>query len=93
MIEPVGEARPNYYILAELAKRLGYGHLYPQNQEELLGYIMSDSGFTVEALMQADKHVLNNASKKMTYRKWEKGLLRSDGKPGFETPSGKFEIN
>ena len=28
----------------------------------------------------------------MVYRKWEKGLLRKDGKPGFETPSGKFEI-
>ncbi|MCP4626850.1 MAG: molybdopterin-dependent oxidoreductase, partial [bacterium] len=92
MIEPVGEARPNYYILAELAKRLGYGHLYPQNQEELLEYIMSESGFTVKELMQADKHVLNNSRKKTAYRKWEKGLLRMDGKPGFETPSGKFEI-
>jgi len=28
----------------------------------------------------------------MQYRKWEKGLLRADGKPGFDTPSGKFEI-
>jgi hypothetical protein len=28
----------------------------------------------------------------MQYKKWEKGLLRRDGKPGFETPSGKFEI-
>ena len=28
----------------------------------------------------------------MQYRKWEKGLLRPDGKPGFDTPSGKFEI-
>ncbi|KKL22661.1 hypothetical protein LCGC14_2433200, partial [marine sediment metagenome] len=28
----------------------------------------------------------------MQYRKWEKGLLRADGKPGFETPTGKFEI-
>ena len=92
MIEPVGEARPNYDILIELAKRLGYGHLYPQNQEELLEYILSDSGFTVDALMQADKHVLNSDRKKMAYRKWEKGLLRTDGKPGFETPSGKFEI-
>ena len=26
------------------------------------------------------------------YRKWELGLLRRDGQPGFETPSGKFEI-
>jgi cysteine desulfurase NifS len=28
----------------------------------------------------------------MEYRKWEKGGLRTDGKPGFETPTGKFEI-
>ena len=28
----------------------------------------------------------------MRYRKWETGLLRRDGQPGFETPSGKFEI-
>jgi cysteine desulfurase NifS len=28
----------------------------------------------------------------MEYRKWEKGELRADGAPGFETPTGKFEI-
>ncbi len=28
----------------------------------------------------------------MQYRKWEKGTLREDGRPGFDTPSGKFEI-
>ncbi len=28
----------------------------------------------------------------LQYRKWEKGLLRPDGRPGFNTPSGKFEI-
>ena len=50
MIEPVGDARPSYDILAELAKRLGYGHLYPQNQETLLEYIMSASGFSVDDL-------------------------------------------
>jgi len=92
MIEPVGEARSNYYILAELAKRLGYGQFYPQTQEELLEYVLSESDFTVEELMQADKHVLNIGKEKMAYRKWEKGLLRGDGKPGFEIPSGKFEI-
>ncbi|HBH36606.1 MAG TPA: aminotransferase V, partial [Gammaproteobacteria bacterium] len=26
------------------------------------------------------------------YRKWEKGTCRPDGKPGFDTPTGKFEI-
>jgi cysteine desulfurase NifS len=28
----------------------------------------------------------------MEYKKWEKGKLRPDGKPGFDTPTGKFEI-
>ena len=28
----------------------------------------------------------------MQYKKWQRGLLRPDGKPGFDTPSGKFEI-
>ncbi|NIP83775.1 MAG: aminotransferase class V-fold PLP-dependent enzyme [Gemmatimonadetes bacterium] len=28
----------------------------------------------------------------MEYRKWEKGGLRPDGQPGFDTPTGKFEI-
>jgi len=92
MIEPVGDARPGFQILGELAQRLGYGHLYPQNQTELLETVLANSGFTVEALMNADKHVIKNCDTPMEYRKWEKGLLRKDGKPGFETPSGKFEI-
>ena len=92
MIEPVGNARPGVAILSELATRLGYGELYPQNQEELLTYVLSESGFSMADMMKAEKHVLHGSKEKMEYRKWEKGLLRSDGKPGFETPSGKFEI-
>jgi anaerobic selenocysteine-containing dehydrogenase len=29
----------------------------------------------------------------MVYEKYKKGLLRRDKQPGFETPSGKFEIS
>ncbi|RJP80895.1 MAG: molybdopterin oxidoreductase [Desulfobacteraceae bacterium] len=92
MIDPVGEAKPNRQILSELAEKLGYGNLYPQTREELLDYILSDSGFTMEDLQNAPKHVLRKETVPMEYRKWEKGMLRQDGKPGFETPSGKFEI-
>ncbi len=28
----------------------------------------------------------------MQYKKWQKGGLRPDGRPGFDTPTGKFEI-
>ena len=45
MIEPLGEARNDFFILAELARRLGYGHLYPQNEEELLRYVLKGLRF------------------------------------------------
>jgi len=35
VVEPVGEARNDFFIFTELAGHMGYGHLYPQNYEEL----------------------------------------------------------
>lgn len=92
MIEPVGKAKPSYQILAELSRHLGYGDLYPQTTEELLNYILKASGYTFDDLLKAEKHTLKALHHDMVYKKWEKGLLRSDKKPGFETESGKLEI-
>jgi cysteine desulfurase NifS len=91
MIQPLGEARSDARILAELAERLGYGHLYPQTEEQLLRHVLRGSGFTLEEVREAGGTVTKD-SVMMQYRKWEKGLLRDDGRPGFDTPSGKFEI-
>ncbi|MFC1978612.1 IscS subfamily cysteine desulfurase [Chloroflexota bacterium] len=91
VIEPVGEARNDFLIMAELAKRLGYGHLYPQSEDEILEWALKGSGYTADDVRAAGGAVQVDA-KMMQYRKWEKGLLRPDGKPGFDTPSGKFEI-
>lgn len=91
MIEPVGEARSDFFILAELADRLGYGHLFPQTEREMLDHVLKGSGFTYEDVKAAGGTVSID-TRMMQYRKWEKGLLRKDGKPGFDTPSGKFEI-
>ncbi len=91
IIDPVGEARPGFFILAELARRLGYGHLYPQNEEELLRHVLKGSGFSLEDVRAAGGTVQIPTSM-MQYKKWEKGLLRADGKLGFQTPTGKFEI-
>ena len=92
MIEPVGESRPDYHILWELANRLGYGDLYPQNSEEILEHFLSSTKLTVEEWKKDPNGVLRNCRFLMEYKKWEKGMLRADGKPGFETPTGKFEI-
>lgn len=91
VIEPVGEARNDFFIMAELARRLGYGHLYPQNEEELLRHVLKESGFILEDVC-ADGGAVQVPTVMMQYKKWEKGLLRPDGRPGFNTPTGKFEI-
>ncbi|OYV75036.1 MAG: aminotransferase V [Chromatiales bacterium 21-64-14] len=91
LIEPVGEARNDYRIMAQLAARLGYGDLYPQTEEALLRFVLEGSGFTLEDVRAAGGTV-RIPSPFTEYRKWEKGGLRADGRPGFDTPSGKFEI-
>jgi cysteine sulfinate desulfinase/cysteine desulfurase-like protein/anaerobic selenocysteine-containing dehydrogenase len=91
MIEPLGEARGDYFILAELAARLGYGELYPQTVEELYNYVLKGSGFNLQQVRDSGGSV-SVATEMMQQKKWEKGLLRADGQPGFDTPSGKFEI-
>jgi cysteine desulfurase NifS len=91
IIEPLGEARNDYRILAELADRLGYGHLYPQTEEQMLRHVLEGSGFTLEDVRSAGGQV-QVPTEMMQFKKWEKGLLRPDGQPGFNTPSGKFEI-
>jgi anaerobic selenocysteine-containing dehydrogenase len=91
VIPPRGEARNDYLIFAELARRLGYGHLWPQSEEAMIEYALSGSGITLEAL-RAHPEGLPFPVPEMHYRKYASGELRADGKPGFETPSGKMEI-
>ncbi len=91
VIPPVGEARNAFFIFAELARRLGYGHLYPQTEDELLRYVLKGSPFSLEDVRAAGGQVQVDTAI-MQYKKWEKGLLRPDGRPGFATPTGRFEI-
>ncbi|MFQ6046516.1 MAG: aminotransferase class V-fold PLP-dependent enzyme, partial [Gemmatimonadales bacterium] len=91
LIEPVGEARNDYLIMAELAKRLGYGDLYPQTEERMIEFALEASGYSLEQVREAGGWV-KLPTPMMEYKKWEKGGLREDGEPGFDTPTGRFEI-
>lgn len=91
IIEPVGEARNDYLIMAELAARLGYGDLFPQDEEAMVQQALEGSGYSLDDIRKAGGWV-KRPTPMMEYRKWEKGGLRGDGRPGFDTPSGKFEI-
>jgi len=91
VIEPVGEARNDYLIMADLAAHLGYGDLFPQTEEEMVRLALEGSGYSLEDVKAAGGWVKLSVPM-MEYKKWQKGGLRHDGKPGFDTPTGKFEI-
>jgi cysteine desulfurase NifS len=91
IIEPLEEARNDYLIMAELARCLGYGHLFPQTEEEMIRFALKGSGYSLEDVKAAGGWVRISVPM-MEYKKWQKGGLRKDNKPGFDTPTGKFEI-
>lgn len=90
VIEPVGEAKCDTFILQALAERLGFGEAYPKNDEEMLLWLAGgDQGF-VDELKKAQYGIMDRTFDEE--KKYESGMLRADGKAGFPTPSGKFEI-
>jgi anaerobic selenocysteine-containing dehydrogenase len=91
VIPPCGEARNDYLIFAELARRLGYGDRWPQSEDELIRRMLAGTGVTLEDL-KASSGGIALPQPEMRYRKYATGGLRADAQPGFETPTGKFEI-
>ena len=92
IIPPVGEAKNDYLILAELAKALGYGDRYPQSEKEMLEFVFKKGASSLEQLKSKPLGI-SLSSAAMIYEKYRAGLLRKDGSPGFETPSKRFEIS
>ena len=91
VIEPQGEARSDWDIAIAIANRLGHGHHYPESPDAMLEWALDGSGVDLETA-RAHPQGVTVPVREQLYRKWELGLLRRDGRPGFETPSGKFEI-
>lgn len=85
-VEPLGEARDDREIFIELLKRMGLDYGFG-SVRELLDWILEPAGMTFGDLSERGW-----AEKTPRYRKYELGVLRPDGKPGFNTSSGKIEI-
>ena len=91
VIEPLGESKSDWDIVAGIADRLGYGHLFPRSTDEMLEWAFDGTGVDLDELRKSP-HGIELPAPPTQYRKWETGLLREDGKLGFPTPSGKCEI-
>ncbi|MHB9148890.1 MAG: molybdopterin-containing oxidoreductase family protein [Thermoleophilia bacterium] len=81
-IEPLGEARSEWWVYTEIAKRLGLGEFFPwESEEELVRFELGPSGLSFDFL-------LNEKPEGDFYQ--EKSYETVPGM--FKTPSGKIEI-
>ncbi len=94
VIPPSGEAKPDWVIAFEMGAHLGYGKEFWHGDEtQALNSILRSVGLSVEDLRKGGAEgVTVPAPGPEVFRKYEQGLLRADGKPGFNTPSGKVEL-
>lgn len=87
-VTQIGEARSDQEINLELGKRFN-PEMWPwKDVQEMFSYMMQSSGMTFEEL----KAQGGQAYPPFAYKKYEKGMQRRDGKPGFNTPTGRMEL-
>jgi len=80
VVEPVGEAWPDWKIWSELGRRMGYAEQFPWNtEEEVLDFFLKPSGLTREQLEKDHPEGTFYVEKKYA-------------QGGYRTPSGKIEI-
>lgn len=92
ILEPAGECRADLEIMLELHRRLYPGSEKP-GWASPVDFINSQLGKMRDVDATYDdlaEHVV--AQYEIEYEKYKKGLLRADGQPGFNTPTGRIEL-
>jgi anaerobic selenocysteine-containing dehydrogenase len=89
----VGECKSDWEINFELAKRFNPNGMKQWNTlEDLFNDRLKTSGMTVKQLLDEGGWKMPPEGPSKPYRRHERGLLRPDKKPGFNTASGKVEV-
>jgi anaerobic selenocysteine-containing dehydrogenase len=87
----VDECKSDTEIDFELAKRFNR-QLPWKNVEEMLDDILKPSGMTFAQLKKIGWKMPPKGHPSRPYLRYEKGMLRSDGRKGFNTLTGRIEI-
>ncbi|NTU89690.1 MAG: hypothetical protein HGA54_07275, partial [Actinobacteria bacterium] len=87
-----GETKSDLEILFELHKRIYPNSTRPewQSEEAFLSNELAKVGGAELTWEKAKSNPIGQLE--LEYRKYEKGLLRPDGQPGFNTPTGRIEL-
>lgn len=86
-IEPVGDCRSDQQIIFEMGKRFNPEAFPWDTVEQMWDYALEPAGITYAELEEKTWVYPEHE-----YRRHEKGMLRPDGQPGFNTPTGKIEL-
>ena len=87
-VTQIGEAKSDQEINLELAHRFNKKAWPWEDVNEMYDDMLKGSGMTFEELRDAGGQIYPP----FTYKKYEKGLERRDGKIGFNTPTGRVEL-
>jgi anaerobic selenocysteine-containing dehydrogenase len=79
VVDPPPDCRSNPWILNELAKAMGLGHLWWEKADDMPADILAPAGITYEEL--SEKGILRGPTKFYKYKE-----------KGFKTPTGKVEL-
>lgn len=94
VVKPAGEAREDFQILLELGCKLGYEEeCFHGSVEAALESMLQDVnlGITLDDLRAHPEGIMIEGPAPESKR-YETGGIRKDGKPGFNTLSGKVEL-
>ena len=86
-IEPLGESRSDMQITLDIGKRISPEAWPWETVEDMYSDILEETGHSFEEMQE-----LAPGYPPFDYRMHEKGLLRTDGNPGFQTATGRIEL-
>lgn len=96
-VEPLGECKSEFEIIHDFAKRSKFYDNFHVDGESKFDSIERYIDEDISKMVGFDKsweylkeHV--NVMRHTEYRKYERGLLRADRQPGFNTTTGKIEL-
>ncbi len=92
-VDGVDESRSDWEINLEMAKRLATNPVKYNTVRELIDDRLKDGNTDFEKLKaKGCWEFPPEGHPTRPYYRYEKGLLRGDGQPGFDTPTGKMEL-
>ena len=86
-VTTVGEAKSDAEINLMIGKRLNPEAWPWDTIEDMLSYMIESTGMTFPEMREKAPVYLP-----FEYKRYEKGLLRADGQPGFNTATGRIEL-